>query len=74
MTAKPRNSRDHAESLFSKTQTQSMALNRLVSEQDEASSAREAKTARLKELRMEKEASDIAAAAAAAKLKNKVRG
>lgn len=49
-----------------------MALNRLVSEQDEASSAREAKTARLKELRLEKEASDIAAAAAAAKLKNKV--
>lgn len=69
LTANSRNSRDHAESLFSKTQTQAMALNRLASEQDEASSAREAKTARLKELRLEKEASDIAAAA---KLKNKV--
>ena len=50
--------------MFSKTQTQSMALNRIISEQDAVSSAREAKTARLRELRMEKEAADLAAAAA----------
>ena len=64
MTANSKKSRDQAESMFSKTQTQSMALNRIISEQDAVSSAREAKTARLRELRMEKEAADQAAAAA----------
>lgn len=59
-------SRDHAESIFSKTLTQSMSLNRIISEQDAASQAREAKTARLRELRLEKEADDMAAAAALA--------
>jgi len=41
-----------------------MSLNRIVSEQDAVSQAREAKTARLRELRLEKEADDRAAAAA----------
>jgi hypothetical protein len=57
---------DQAESLFSRARTQSMSLNRIVSEQDAVSQAREAKTARLRELRLEKEAEDRAAAAALA--------
>jgi hypothetical protein len=56
-------SRDQAESAFSKTQTQFLALNRIISEHDAASQAREAKTARLKEMRLQKEAEDVAAAA-----------
>jgi hypothetical protein len=60
-------SRDQAESIFSKTQTQAMALNRILSEQDAASREREAKTARLRELRLEKEAEELAVAAAVAK-------
>jgi hypothetical protein len=44
-----------------------MALNRILSEQDAASREREAKTARLRELRLEKEAEELAVAAAAAK-------
>ncbi|WP_027169891.1 hypothetical protein [Mesorhizobium sp. WSM3224] len=59
---------DQAESLFSRTRTQSMSLNRIISEQDAASQAREAKTARLRELRLEKEAEDRVAAAALAAL------
>ena len=58
-------SRDQAESSFSKTQTQFLALNRIISEQDAASQARDAKTARLRELRLEKEADEMAAAQAA---------
>ena len=42
---------DQAGSLFSKTQTQSMSLNRILSERDAVSEAREAKTARLREQR-----------------------
>ncbi|TIP07680.1 hypothetical protein [Mesorhizobium sp.] len=66
MTATSKKSRDQAESIFSKAQTQSMSLNRIISEQDAVSQAREAKTARLRELRLEKEADEIAAAAALA--------
>jgi hypothetical protein len=44
-----------------------MALNRILSEQDAASREREAKTARLRELRLEKEAEELAVAAAVAK-------
>ncbi|QPC93779.1 hypothetical protein [Mesorhizobium sp. INR15] len=62
MTATSKTSRDQAESIFSKTRTQSMSLGRIVSEQDAVSQAREAKTARLRELRLEKEADDLAAA------------
>ncbi|RRH89311.1 hypothetical protein EH240_34405 [Mesorhizobium tamadayense] len=63
---------NQAESLFSRARTQSMSLNRIVSEQDAASQAREAKTARLRELRLEKEADDRAAAAALAGSPKKV--
>ncbi|MBZ9795989.1 hypothetical protein [Mesorhizobium sp. ES1-4] len=68
MTVNPKTAVDPAVSLFSKTQTQSMSLNRIISERDAVSEAREAKTARLRELRLEKEADDMAAAAARAAL------
>lgn len=67
MSDTSKRSRDQAESIFSKTQTQAMALNRILSEQDAASREREAKTARLRELRLEKEAEELAVAAAVAK-------
>jgi hypothetical protein len=59
---------EQAVSLFSKTQTQSMSLNRINSERDAVSEAREAKTARLREQRLEQEADELAAAAALAAL------
>lgn len=62
MSDTSKRSRDQAESIFSKTQTQAMSLNRILSEQDAVSVAREAKTARLRELRLEKEAEELAAA------------
>jgi hypothetical protein len=62
VTANSKKSRDQAETFFSKTQTQSMALNRIISEHDAVSQAREEKTARLRELRLEKEAEEHAAA------------
>jgi hypothetical protein len=60
VTANSKKSRDQAETSFSKTQTQSMALNRIISEHDAVSQAREEKTARLRELRLEKEAEALA--------------
>ncbi|TIU85196.1 MAG: hypothetical protein E5W01_16005, partial [Mesorhizobium sp.] len=45
LTASSKKPRDQAESIFSKAQTQSMSLNRIISEQDAVSEAREAKTA-----------------------------
>ena len=65
MTANSRKTRDQAESAFSKTQTQFLSLGRIISERDAVSEAREAKTARLRELRLDKQADDLAAAAAA---------
>jgi hypothetical protein len=65
VTANSKKSRDQAEMSFSKTQTQSLALNRVLSEHDAVSQAREEKTARLRELRLEKEAEEFAAAPAA---------
>ena len=59
-------SRDQAETSFSKTQTQFLTRNRLISEQDAASQARDTKTARLRELRLEKEAEELIQANAAA--------
>ncbi|WP_430682282.1 hypothetical protein [Mesorhizobium australafricanum] len=56
-----------AESLFSRARTQSMSLDRIISERDAVNQAREAKTARLRELRLEKEAEERAAAAVAPK-------
>ena len=64
MTVNSKKSRDQAETFFSKTQTQSMALNRIISEHDAVSQARDEKTARLRELRLEKEAEELAAAPA----------
>jgi hypothetical protein len=49
VTAKSKKSRDQAETFFSKTQTQSLALNRILSEHDAVSQAREEKTARLRD-------------------------
>ena len=59
---------DNAVSLFSKTQTQSMSLNHIISERDAVSEAREAKTARLRELRLERAADELAVAATQAVL------
>ena len=59
--------REQAELAFSKTQTEFMARSRTVSEIDEAVADREAKTARLRELRLEKEANTVPKAAKAKK-------
>jgi len=56
-------SRDQAESAFGKTQTQFLARSRTISEIDAVAIARDAKTARLRELRLEKEAAEAPAAA-----------
>lgn len=53
--------RERAESAFSKTQSQSLARNRTLSEEDAVIRAREEKTMRLRELRKAKEAEDAAA-------------
>ena len=73
LTANSRRSRDQAETAFSKTQTQSLSLGRIVSEQDAVSRAREEKTARLRELRLQKEAADQLAAAIAPTPKRKAK-
>ena len=56
MTENSTKARDQAESAFSRTQTQFMARNRAISEIDTVAAEREAKTLRLRELRLEKEA------------------
>lgn len=48
--------RDQAESAFNRTQTQFMARNRTISEIDDVVAEREAKTIRLRQLRLEREA------------------
>lgn len=58
-------SRIQADAAFLKTQTQSLSRNRIASETDSVTQARDANTARLKEQRLHKEALDRAAAAAA---------
>ena len=73
LTANSRRSRDQVETAFSKTQTQSLSLGRIVSEQDAVSRAREEKTARLRELRLQKEAADQLAAAIAPAPKRKAK-
>lgn len=67
LTDNAKKSREQAEASFSKTQTQFLALKRITSEHDAVSLAREAKTARLRELRLEKEAEELAAAGTASK-------
>jgi len=53
--------RERAESAFGKAQSQSLARNRTLSEEDAAIKARDEKTLRLRELRKAKEAQDLAA-------------
>nr|WP_316655392.1 hypothetical protein [uncultured Gellertiella sp.] len=55
--------REQAETAFGKTQSQFMARDRILSEQDALVQARDEKTARLRELRMAKEASATPATA-----------
>jgi hypothetical protein len=57
--------RVQADAAFLKTQTQTMTRNRIQSESDAEAEARNANTARLKALRLRKEALDQAAADAA---------
>ncbi|RXT54857.1 hypothetical protein B6S44_14740 [Bosea sp. Tri-44] len=58
-------SRVTADAAFLRTQTQSLTRNRVLSETETITQARDANTARLKELRLQKEAADRAAAASA---------
>ncbi|CAD5273574.1 conserved hypothetical protein [Bosea sp. EC-HK365B] len=58
-------SRVTADAAFLRTQTQSLSRNRVLSETDTINQARDANTARLRELRLQKEAADRAAAASA---------
>lgn len=51
-------SRTQAEAAFLKTQTQSLSRNRLLSETESLNQERDAKTARLKEQRLRKEADE----------------
>jgi hypothetical protein len=67
LTENSKKTRDQAEVSFSRTQTQFLARSRITSEYDAATQARETKTARLRELRLEKEANDMSAAAAVPK-------
>ena len=65
VTTNSNKAREQAEKSFSKTQTQSLSLNRIISEHDAVSQAREEKTARLRGLRLVKEAEELAATPAA---------
>ncbi len=64
LTENSTKARDQAETAFSRTQTQFMARNRTISEIDAVAAERDAKTQRLRELRLEKEAAATAKAAA----------
>ena len=52
--------RERAESAFAKTQTQFLARNRIAAERDVSVAAQEAKTVRLRALRLAKETADLA--------------
>ena len=52
-------SREQAEIAFSKTQTEYLARTRVISEIDVVAADRDAKTARLRELRLEREANAV---------------
>lgn len=60
MLDNPQKSRERAEIAFAKTQTQAMARSRIEAERDEFNAARDAKTQRLAELRLQKEAEERA--------------
>jgi len=53
-----------ADNAFLRTQTQSMVRDRILSESDTVAQTRDANTARLRDLRLQKEAQERAAAAA----------
>ena len=65
MVENPR-SRATAEAAFLKTQTQSLARNRMQSETEASNQARDANTARLKALRLNRDAMELASTASAA--------
>lgn len=67
LTSNSTKARDQAEVAFGKTQTQSLARERSYSEIDAVAAARDAKTARLRQLRLEKEAADLLTAPPAKK-------
>jgi hypothetical protein len=58
-------SRATADAAFLRTQTQSLTRNRVLSETETINQVRDANTARLKALRLQKEAAERAAAASA---------
>lgn len=61
MAENSKNSRERAETAFGKLQSQSLARNRTLSENDAVVQARDEKTSRLRALRMAKEATEQAA-------------
>lgn len=62
-------SRERAEAAFSRAQSQSLARNRTISENDAIVRARDEKTSRLRALRLAKEADDLTVQAEAEKNK-----
>ncbi|MEP9370733.1 hypothetical protein [Mesorhizobium sp. KR1-2] len=64
MSRDPQSARERAELNFGKTQTQSLARNRIVEESEAIARERDAKTARLKEMRLQKEAEEMLAGTA----------
>ena len=69
----PENSKSRvtADAAFLRTQTQSMSRNRVLSETESINQARDANTARLRALRLQKEAADRATAESVPPLKRK---
>ncbi len=61
--------RQRAESAFGKVQTEHLRRNRLISEQETMHQARDAKSARLKQLRLDRDANLLAEKAKAASAK-----
>ena len=59
MTENSSKARAQAEIAFSRTQTESLSRSRTISEIDEVSALRDAKTARLRELRLERDANAV---------------
>lgn len=57
-------SRQRAESAFGKVRTEHLRRSRLLSEQETIDQARDAKSARLKQLRLDRDANDLLAAKA----------
>lgn len=73
MTQSQSKAREQAESAFGKVQSQSLARTRINSEIDAVVQQREEKTLRLRALRMEKEASELATGSAPTRSKSGVK-